>query len=93
MNSNAFSTLEIYAIIAIAVIAVLISGLFFGGSAVESTGGYVVNSTNGSFLLGWATPIGVSMVAIGKSWVTTAVTVTYTLVGLGVIALAILLNR
>ena len=77
------STLEIIAIIAAVVIAVSLVGLYFGGKTVESTGGYITNSTNGSIVFGWVgVPIGSFLIETGKSWVQTAETITMTIAGL-----------
>jgi hypothetical protein len=84
---NMVSTLETVAIIAFVVIAVTLAGLYFGGKTVESTGGYISNSTNGSILLGWAgVPIGSFLIDTGRSWIQTAETVTMFIVGLFLIA-------
>ncbi len=88
------STMETIAIIAVVVVALGIAGMFFGGQTMDSTGGYITNTTNGTFLLGWVgVPVGSFLMDTGKAWIHTAITITYTLVGLGVIALAIFLNK
>jgi len=87
------STIETIAIIAIAVIAVSLAGLYVCGNAVESAGGSMINATNGSVLFGWATPVGAAVANTGKSWVNTAVTGTETLIGLGVVALALISKK
>jgi len=87
------TTAETIAIIAVAVIVVSLVGLYACGSFAESTGGYITNSTNGSVLFGWVTPIGSSIANTGKSWVNTAVTGTETLIGLGVVAVALISKK
>jgi hypothetical protein len=64
-------------VIFIVLIVLGIAGLYFGGNAVKSTGGDIVNATNGSVLLGWAgVPIGSFLMDTGNAWVKTAVSMT-----------------
>ncbi len=64
-------------VVFVLLIAVSIAGLYFGGNAVKTTGGDMVNVTNGSVILGWAgVPIGSFLMDTGDAWVKTAVSMT-----------------
>ncbi len=66
---------EAITVVAAIIIAVII-GLYFGGSGIASAGGYISNSSNGSFFAWIGVPVGSFLVTTGNAWVQSLLTIT-----------------